>query len=118
MWAVEYTDEFATWWHSLTRQQQEAVAARVELLAEEGPGLKRPVVAAIARSRITNLKELRCASDGSLRILFAFDPRRTVILLLGGDKSGDWRRWYARAIPEAERLYEVYLTELNDEGLL
>ena len=53
-----------------------------------------------------------------MRVLFAFDPRRHVILLLGGDKSGQWDRWYKWAIPAAERLYDVYLPELGDEGLI
>jgi hypothetical protein len=53
-----------------------------------------------------------------LRILFAFDPRRTAILLLGGDKTGEWRSWYTRMIPLADDLYEDYLRELRNEGLL
>jgi hypothetical protein len=118
MWNVEYTDEFAAWWQGLEQGQQEAIAARVDLLAEAGPSLKRPIVGAITGSRLSNLKELRCASDGTLRVLFAFDPRRTAILLLGGNKSGRWREWYVLAIPAAERLYEAYLRELQQEGLL
>ena len=63
------------------------------------------------------MKELRPLS-GSLRILFAFDPRRTAILLIGGDKSGRWREWYREMIPVADRLYDEYLSELEREGLL
>ena len=118
MWDVEYTDEFAAWWGELDQRQQAAIASRVDLLAESGPDLKRPVVVSIAGSRLANLKELRCASDGSLRVLFAFDPRRTAILLLGGDKTGQWREWYAWAVPAAERIYRTYLAELREEGLL
>jgi hypothetical protein len=55
---------------------------------------------------------------GSIRILFAFDPHRTAILLLGGDKAGQWQSWYRDAIPAAERLYETYLEELRQEGRL
>ena len=117
MWSVEYTDEFAAWWHQLGQAQQEAIAARVELLAERGPSLRRPVVGTL-KGTLPNLKELRCASDGSLRVLFAFDPRRTVVLLLGGNKAGRWREWYRAAIPAAERLYGTYLAELRQEGLL
>ena len=51
-------------------------------------------------------------------MLFAFDPRRYAILLLGGDKSGQWSEWYRRAIPEADALYGVHLEELGAEGLL
>ena len=50
-----------------------------------------------------------------MRILFVFDPRRSAIMLTGGDKSGDWQGWYRRAIPHAERLYEEYLKERDVE---
>jgi len=58
------------------------------------------------------------AKDGTLRALFMFDPRRQVILLLGGDKSGQWNDWYRWAVPAADGLYDVYLDELRREGLI
>jgi len=61
------------------------------------------------------MKELICEEGGSLRVLFIFDPRRTAILLLGGDKTGHWDQWYETAIPAADQLYEVYLAELQSE---
>ena len=51
-------------------------------------------------------------------MLFAFDPRRQAILLVGGDKSGEWNDWYERAIPTADDLYDTYLDELRTEGLI
>ena len=77
--------------------------------------LDRPLVDTLAGSRLHNLKELRVPS-GAIRVLFVFDPRRTAILLLGGDKTDRWREWYERAIPEAERLYADYLKETGQEG--
>ncbi len=47
-----------------------------------------------------------------------FDPLQRAILLLGGNKQDQWSEWYREAIPEAERRYDVYLQELQDEGLL
>ena len=47
-----------------------------------------------------------------------FDPRRTAIVLLGGDKSGEWNTWYEMAIPTADDLYDAYLIELRNEGLI
>jgi hypothetical protein len=117
-WEVEFTNEFEEWFDILTEDQQEAVTNRVDMLAESGPGLGRPYVDTIVGSRLANLKELRCAQQGALRILFVFDPRRTAILLLGGDKTGQWKVWYEIAIPLAEALYETYLKELRAEGLL
>ena len=118
MWEVEYTDEFEDWWRELTQEQQEALDDRVMLLAQHGPGLKRPVVGEIKASHHQNMKELRVSQGGALRVLFAFDPRRHAILLLGGDKSGQWDEWYEKAVPEADELYDTYLSELRDEGLL
>jgi hypothetical protein len=118
MWEVEYSDEFEDWWIDLTPEQQEALDDRVMLLAEQGPGLKRPVVGDIEGSRHTNMKELRASKGGALRVLFAFDPRRHAILLLGGDKSGQWNEWYRLAIPQADDLYDIHLQELHDEGLI
>jgi hypothetical protein len=119
-WDVEYTDEFETWWDGLTEDQQAAVAARVERLQAQGPNLKRPIVGAIKGSRNDpQMKELRVSlAEGELRILFMFDPRRAAILLLGGDKQGQWNRWYKTAIPQADDLYDTYLDELRKEGLL
>jgi hypothetical protein len=61
------------------------------------------------------MKELR-PRKGYIRILFAFDPRRTAILFIGGDKSGQWTTWYERMIPVADRLYDDYLATLQREG--
>jgi len=64
------------------------------------------------------MKELRTQCKGRpLRTFFAFDPRRCAILLIGGDKTGD-ERFYERMIPIADRLYDEYLQELQEEGLI
>ena len=118
VWEVEHTNEFEEWWHDITEEQQEALDERVMLLAEHGPILKRPVVGEIESSRHPNMKELRVSKAGTLRVLFAFDPRRHAILLLGGDKSGQWAEWYQWAIPQADDLYDTHLQELRDENLL
>lgn len=118
MWEIEATDQFAEWWEDLSLPQQTALEARVELLAEQGPSLRRPAVERIQTSRHHNMKELRASEGGALRVLFAFDPRRQVILLLGGDKSGHWNEWYEAAVPAADDLYDEYLNELRREGLI
>jgi hypothetical protein len=81
------------------------------------PSARAPLVDTITASNIKNLKELRPGSRGTseIRILFVFDPWRSAILLVAGDKSGKWNRWYAEAIPRAEHLYEVYLKERTEE---
>lgn len=114
-WEVEFTDEFEEWWNGLTEDQQDAITARVLLLGEHGPGLGRPLVDTIAGSRHANMKELRASQDGVLRVLFAFDPRRNAILLIGGDKSGRWKQWYEANIPVADDLYDEHLKALEEE---
>ena len=118
VWGVEVTDEFVEWWNGLTVDQQESLTDRVDLLAERGPDLGRPLVDRIHSSRHHHMKELRAAKGGALRVLFMFDPRRQVILLLGGDKTGEWDAWYEWAVPLAEDLYDTYLAELRHEGLI
>lgn len=118
VWEVEVTDQFIEWWSSLSDAQREAVTDRVDLLAERGPDLGRPVVDRIHSSRHQSMKELRAAKGGALRVLFSFDPRRQAVLLLGGDKSGEWNDWYAWAVPRADDLYDEYLRELGEEGLI
>ncbi|MGI8847040.1 MAG: type II toxin-antitoxin system RelE/ParE family toxin [Candidatus Dormibacteria bacterium] len=114
-WEVEYTDEFGRWWAELSVAQQEAVDTAVEHLQATGPGLGRPWVDTVKGSRHANMKELR-PRCGHLRVLFAFDSRRSALLLIGGDKSDRWKAWYAEAIPEADRLYDDHLEALRQEG--
>ncbi len=95
--------------------------AVIDVLALEGPLMRRPYAGEIVTSRHHNMKELRVpAGDKELRVLFCFDPCRTAILLLGGDKSENsaWNAWYDVTVPEADDLYDVYLAELRKEGLL
>lgn len=84
----------------------------IDALAESGPGLGRPLVDTITHSSLANLKELR---PGTMRILFVFDPWRSSILLVAGDKAGQWEAWYREAIPLAEQRYAIYLKERAQE---
>jgi len=118
MWEVEFTDEFGRWFSSLTQREQDAIDRSVRILEQLGPGLGRPHVDSVKRSRHDNMKELRTQVGGRpLRTFFAFDPRRSAILLIGGDKTGD-SRFYERMIPQADDLYDIYVRELREEGLL
>ena len=117
-WEVEFTDEFGAWWKTLTDDQQDDVAHSVGLLAELGPALDFPHSSKVNGSRHGHMRELRTQSGGRpLRTLYAFDPRRAAILLLGGDKTGD-DRWYEKFVPVADRLYDEHLDELRREGKL
>lgn len=110
---VEYTDEFEAWWDGLTVAEQASIEAVVELLEEHGPHLGRPHTSAIHGSRHSHMRELRVQHHGRpYRILYAFDPRRTAILLIGGDKTGH-DRWYVWYVPIADDLYDQHLREIG-----
>ncbi len=117
-WEVEYNDEFGEWWHGRTVDQQDAVAARVELLMEYGPNLPHPYSSDIRSSRHGVMRELRVQRRGRpVRVFYAFDPRRASILLIGGDKTGN-DRFYEKYVPIADALYDEHLEELRREGLI
>lgn len=107
-WEVLLLKEVETWYLALDTNTTAAVAGAIDLLAQVGPTLGRPAVDKIAGSKFHNMKELRPAGT-TVRILFVFDPGRQAILLLGGDKSGNWKHWYDKNIPIAERRYENWL---------
>lgn len=118
MWNVEYTDEFGTWWSTLDEGEQTDVAACVAILELRGPNLGFPHTSKIAGSDHTHMRELRVQHAGEpYRVLYAFDPRRTAILLIGGNKTGD-DRWYEKYVPVADELYEQHIETLKKEGLI
>ena len=115
-WAVKVTQEYAAWFTTLIKKDLPSavqVAQAVAALREEGPALGRPLVDRLKGSRIHHLKELRPGSRGrsEIRIIFAFDLARSALLLLGGDKAGNWNRWYRDNVPLAEQLYFEYTAE-------
>lgn len=117
-WEVEYTDELGEWWSDLTEAEQESIDSSVRLLEEKGPNLGFPHTSGIERSKHAHMRELRVQHEGRpYRVLYAFDPRRCAILLLGGDKTGD-DRWYEVYVPIADKLYDTHIETLRKGGLI
>ena len=116
VWVVE-AELIEGWLRTVDEVTFDLIGAAVEILAEHGPGLGRPLVDTVIGSRHSNMKELRPGSSGrsEVRILFAFDPRRKAILLVAGDKHGQWQRWYKDNIPIADDRYDKHLTELKKQ---
>ncbi|MGC9950625.1 MAG: type II toxin-antitoxin system RelE/ParE family toxin [Bryobacteraceae bacterium] len=115
-WEVEFTDEFRTWWDAVSEAQQDDLAHSVRHLIEFGPALGFPYSSKVGRSRYPQTRELRTQSAGKpLRTLYAFNPLRSAIPLVGGDKTGD-DRWYEKFVPIADGLFERHLLELKKEG--
>ena len=112
-WVVEHTPEFRDWWVSLSDDEQESVDASVRLLEARGPHLPFPHSSRIVSSRHSTMRELRIQHQGRpYRVLYAFDPRRIALLLIGGEKTGN-DRWYAQVVPVADRLLEAHLNDLR-----
>jgi len=105
------------WLLALDEDSYAQVVAAIELLQQRGPSLGRPLVDTVKASRHKNMKELRPGSSGrsELRVLFAFDPSRQAIMLVAGDKAGNWKRWYKKSIPEADSLLDDRIRRLKTE---
>ncbi|GAB1688827.1 hypothetical protein KRM28CT15_06300 [Krasilnikovia sp. M28-CT-15] len=119
-WEILMTSQVESFLDTLYQSDREShrlVNQAILVLERNGPAEGRPLVDSITASQISNMKELRPPSVGrtEIRILFVFDPWRSAVLLVAGDKSGQWNRWYREAIPEAEQLYATYLKEREGE---
>lgn len=112
---VNTSDTFDNWFTPLEEALQDDILFVVRLLQEHGPQLRRPYADTLEGTTLSNLKELRVQHRGQpYRILFAFDPKREALLLIGGNKAGD-KRWYKRMIPVAEAIFEKHLETLEKE---
>lgn len=116
IWDIE-TGLIEEWIKGLDPVSMKRVVAALDVLEEEGPALGRPLVDSIKGSRHKNMKELRPGSVGAteLRILFIFDPERRAILLVAGDKRGQWSEWYRRNVPIADDRYDAHIRKLRNK---
>lgn len=117
-WEISLHPEVERWFLELCEDDPESadgIADAIEQLALEGPKARRPLVDRIKGSRYHNMKELRPPSAGGteIRLLFAFDPAREAIFLVGGDKAGNWDQWYRTAVPLADERYTQHLITLK-----
>lgn len=112
-WDVELKGPVKQWQGSLDPVAAERFKAGLARLGERGPQLGRPFADSITSSRHHNMKELRV---GNMRALYAFDSRRTAVVLVAGDKTNDWKGWYKRNIPAADRLFEKHQRSIGGGG--
>ena len=114
-WLVEYTDEFGTWWDTLTEGERIRITASVGLLERRGPNLPFPHSSGVSGSRHGHMRELRVQIRGRpIRVFYAFDPRRIAIVPIGGDKTGQ-DDFCTKLIPLADRLYDEHLAAIAAE---
>jgi hypothetical protein len=110
-WTILFHGEFEPEFAALSQLVRRELLARLEILAENGPTLGRPLVDSLKGSRHANMKELRFDADnGVWRVAFAFDPARAAILLVAGDKSGiSQKRFYKSLIERADKRFDSHL---------
>jgi hypothetical protein len=114
-WTVLFDEEFAEWILTVDEGLRLKIASHLEVLEELGPNLGRPRVDTVKGSAYQNMKELRVQYNGEpWRILFAFDPNRNAVLLVGGNKSAN-ARWYAYHVAIADERFERHLENLKKE---
>ena len=101
-------EEVAAWFGELSEGEYQQVLAALDALAVDGPALGRPFVDTVKGSRHANMKELR-PRGGNLRLLFAFDTERLGIILVAGDKTNNWTKWYRANIPIADERFQEHL---------
>ena len=114
-WSIEFHPSFKAEFDQLPPAVQDALLTMLVPLRERGPALGRPDVDTLNGSRYVNMKELRFrASGGAWRVAFAFDPRRSGILLVAGDKAGvSEPKFYRRLIGKADKRFKEHLKNLN-----
>lgn len=110
-WTVITHPSVAEWILQQDTPTIDQITAAIDALRVDGPLLGRPLADRITGSAIHNMKELRPGSTGhsEVRILFVFDPDRRALLLVAGDKAGNWTRWYKTAIKLAEKRYAEHI---------
>ena len=113
---VVKSSEFASWWRGLPEKLQDAVTAAVERLEERGVLLRHPESSDVRSSKHGNMRELRIDTRGeAIRVFYAFDPRRRAVVLVGGRKRGQDRRFYRAHVGRADAIYDEYLRQLRRE---
>ncbi|WP_327032905.1 type II toxin-antitoxin system RelE/ParE family toxin [Micromonospora ureilytica] len=119
MWDVKLHPEVEEWFLNLCETEPasaDLISEAIDLLAEHGPALGRPLVDRLKGSIFHHMKELRPVSTCSteIRMIFAFDPVREAVFLVAGDKSGQWQTWYKTAVPLADDRFQEHLSRLRE----
>jgi len=116
-WTVELCDAFEPEFKKLKEAVQDELLANAQLLEQFGPNLGRPWADTLNGSAFSNMKELRFRVGSEVwRVAFAFDPKRSAILLVAGDKAGkNQKRFYKKFLKSADQRYSEHLKELGEQ---
>ena len=116
IWDVEFHEDFYEEFLEFPEIVKTEILAKAELLGLLGPNLKRPHADTLNGSNYANMKELRfSASDGVWRVAFAFDPKRSAILLTAGNKvRQSQKRFYQQLIEVADCRFRDHLAKVKE----
>jgi hypothetical protein len=105
---VAATNEFVRWYRTLEAPVRAAIDVRVNYLRNKGLAATTPFVKPIVGSRYA-MAELRYDKPPThVRVLFVYNGADNAVLLVGGDKAGNWESWYRMNIDRAEALYDLH----------
>jgi len=116
-WSVSFHDAFGLEFEEFKDDLQDELLAHLNVLKQFGPTLGRPLVDTLKGSKFTNMKELRFKLNGSVwRFAFAFDPARSAIVLVGGNKRGkNQEDFYDDLLKIADTRFVSHLESLKKE---
>jgi hypothetical protein len=116
-WDVFFHSDFEGEFVELPEAIQNELLARLKLLEAIGPTLGRPNVDTLEGSSFPNMKELRFRLDGLWRFIFAFDPARQAVVLVGGNKQGrNQAKFYRDLIKMADARFAAHVAALKASG--
>lgn len=105
--------EFESWWRGLREVEQDKVTAVVTRLRQKGVTLGDPWTSDVKGSRYGTMRELRVRTHPPIRVFYAFDPLRRAVVLVGGRKRGQEKRFYREHVDRADAIYDEYLRQLR-----
>lgn len=116
-YVVKVTQQFKDWLAEQPLAIQKRIAQSIILLQEYGYNLSRPHADTLYGSKFGNMKELRIQIKGDpYRAFYAFDPISQAIILCASNKGGNEKQFYKQMIPLADKLYQQYLDELENDN--
>jgi hypothetical protein len=105
--------EFESWWRGLREVEQDKVTAVVTRLRQKGVTLGDPWTSDVKGSKYGTMRELRVRTHPPIRVFYAFDPLRRAVVLVGGRKRGQEKRFYREHVDRADAIYDEYLRQLR-----
>ena len=116
-WPVSFHNEFEAEFRGFDQDVQDGLLEAAKSVQSAGPKTGRPHVDTLDGSVHANMKELRFTAHGGRevwRAAFAFDPGRSAIVLVAGEKQGrNQDLFYKRLIKIADARFDSHLRRVK-----